>query len=195
MVDITEDGEYYSNYDTLVHKATRDFYVDDWIWDTYLALHPLRAILNPEIEAEMAQSYVDMYVQSGWLPTFPVLFGDNPCMNGFHSSIFILDLYRKGIRNFDIEKAYEGMKKNATEATMLPWRNGQACVLDTFYWENGYYPGLAPGEKETVSMVHSFEKRQSVAVTMGHSYDDWALAQMARELGKKDDYNFFMKRS
>lgn len=195
MVNITESGEYYSNYDTLVHKTTRNFYTDDWTWDTYLAHHPLRAILDPAKEADMVQSYVNMYQQGGWLPTFPVLWGDNPCMNGFHSTIMILDDYRKGIRNFDIDKAYEAMKKNAMEATMLPWRNGPACELDSFYWKNGFYPALRPGEKETNPRVHPFEKRQSVAVTLGHSYDDWALAQMAKELGKNDDYEFFMKRS
>jgi len=195
MVNITEGDEYYSNYDQQLHKADRDFYVDDWIWDTYLALHPLRTILEPDIEADMIQSYIMMYEQSGWLPTFPILWGDNPCMNGFHSTIMILDAYRKGIRNFNIEKAYEGMKKNATEATMLPWRNGPSCVLDTFYRENGWYPAIHPDEKETVQLVHSFEKRQSVAITLGHSYDDWALAQMARELGKTEDYELFMKKS
>ena len=195
MVNINEGNGYYSNYDGKVHEADRDFYVDDWIWDTYLAHHPLRSILQPGMEADMIQSYVAMYEQSGWMPTFPILWGDNPCMNGFHSTVMILDAYRKGIRNFDIEKAYEGMKKNALGATMLPWRNGPACSLDTFYYENGWYPALHPGEPETVSRVHSFEKRQAVAVTLGHCYDDWALAQMAKELGKTDDYEFFMKRS
>ncbi len=85
------------------------------------------------------------------------------------------------------------MKKNSTEATMLPWCNGKACVLDDFYRLKGYYPALHPDEKELVREVHPFEKRQSVAVTLGHSYDDWALAQMSMELGKTDDYNFFLK--
>ena len=195
MVNVTEGDRYYSNYDGKIHDADRDFYVDDWIWDTYLAHHPLRAILEPEKEADMIQSYVRMYEQSGWMPTFPILWGDNPCMNGFHSAVMILDAYRKGIRNFDIEKAFEGMKKNALEATMLPWRNGPACSLDTFYNKNGWYPALQPGEKEAVKLVHPFEKRQSVAVTLGHSYDDWALAQMAKDLGKMDDYEVFMQRS
>jgi predicted alpha-1,2-mannosidase len=78
---------------------------------------------------------------------------------------------------------------------MLPWRNGKACVLDDFYRQKGYYPALHPGEKETVREVHPFERRQSVAVTLGHSYDDWALAQMAKELGKNEDYEFFGKLS
>ena len=195
MVDINENGHYYSNYDKKIHASTRPFYIDDWIWDTYLALHPLRFILNPELESDMISSYVNMYEQSGWLPQFPILWGDNPCMNGFHSSIMITDAYRKGIRNFDISKAYEGMKKNAMEATMLPWRNGPMCSLDSFCHKNGYYPALKPNERETEPMVNSWEKRQSVAITLGHSYDDWALGQMASDLGKKEDAAFFDNRS
>jgi len=195
MVDVSEGNRYYSNYDGRIHESEDPFYVDDWVWDTYLAAHPLRCILDPELEAEMLRSYIRMYEQSGWMPTFPILWGDNPCMNGFHSTIIFLDAYRKGIRDFDFQTAYAGARKNAVEATMLPWRNGPACSLDTFYYNKGWYPALHPGETETVPLVHSFEKRQSVAVTLGHSYDDWALAEMASELGKEEDYQLFYKRS
>ncbi|MDB5151343.1 MAG: glycoside hydrolase family 92 protein, partial [Mucilaginibacter sp.] len=195
MVNINEDGHYYSGYDKKVHESTRPFYVDDWVWDTYLALHPLRAILNPAMESDMLNSYVNMYQQSGWMPTFPVLFGDNPCMNGFHSTVMFLDDYRKGIRGFDINKAYEGVLKNATQATMLPWKNGPKCELDDFYYIKGYFPALQKGEKETVSLVHSFEKRQAVAVTLGGSYDDWAVGQLATELNKPNDQALFAKRA
>jgi predicted alpha-1,2-mannosidase len=195
MVDITEDGQYYSGYDNKIHTADRPFYVDDWTWDTYLANHPLRAILQPAMEEDMMESYVHMYEQSGWMPTFPVLYGDHACMNGFHSSVMLLDGYRKGLRNFDAAKAYEGMYKNATAATMIPWRNGPKTVLDDFYYEHGYFPALHPGEKETVPEVQSFEKRQAVAVTLGGAYDDWAVGEMAKELGKNDDYKKFHARS
>lgn len=194
MVDVTEDDQYYSGYNKQVNKDKRLFYVDDWSWDTYLAHHPLRMILNPAQEEDMLQSYVRMYEQSGWMPTFPVLFGDHACMNGFHSSVVFLDAYRKGLRNFDIQKAYAGMRKNATDATIIPWRNGSATPLDDFYHTHGYFPALPPGEKETVSLVDNFEKRQAVAVTLGTSYDDWALAQLAKELRKKDDYALFSPR-
>ncbi|HVW98244.1 MAG TPA: GH92 family glycosyl hydrolase [Mucilaginibacter sp.] len=194
MVNINEDGHYYSGYDKKIHSSSRPFYVDDWVWDTYLALHPLRTILNPQMESDMLNSYVNMYEQSGWMPTFPVLFGDNPCMNAFHSTVMFLDDYRKGIRGFDVEKAYEGIRKNATEATMLPWENGPKCELDDFYYKNGYFPALRKGEKETVSLVNSFEKRQAVAVTLGGSYDDWAVGQLAGELKKPADEALFAKR-
>ncbi|MCB0283176.1 MAG: GH92 family glycosyl hydrolase [Calditrichaeota bacterium] len=195
MVDISEDGQYYSGYDHQIHEENRPFYVDDWAWDTYLAHHPLRAILFPDKEADILQSYVRMYQQSGWMPGFPLMDGDGAIMNGFHINISFLDAWRKGIQNFDIKTAYEGARKNALEATMLPWRNGPKCELDDFYHENGYYPALKPGEKETVERVHSFEKRQAVAVTLGHSYDDWALAELAGELNKKDDQDLFRKKA
>ena len=196
MVDITEDGQYYSGFDNKVHTgASHPFYVDDWIWDTYLALHPLRAILDPSLERDMLNSYVTMYGQSGWMPTFPVLFGDHACMNGFHSSIMILDDYRKGIKPDDPSGAYEGMRKNATQATLLPWRNGPATALDSFYYDKGYFPALRVGERETFPEVSPSERRQAVAVTLGASYDDWAVAQMAHELGKDSDYHAFMRRS
>ena len=195
MVDISEDGAYYSGFSKSIQQDARTFYVDDWSWDTYLAHHPLRMILDPEQEEDMLQSYVRMYEQSGWMPTFPVLFGEHACMNGFHSSIVFLDAWRKGLRNFNMEKAYEGIRKNATAATMLPWRNGDKNELDDFYYANGFFPALRPGEKESISTVHPFEKRQSVAVTLGHSYDDWALAELAAELGKKEDHNLFAPRA
>lgn len=196
MVDISEYGRYYSGYDKKVHSDNnRPFYVDDWLWDTFRSQHPLLTILEPDRQGDMIQSYVDMYEQSGWMPTFPQFFGDYPAMIGFHSASLIWDSYQKGISNFDIEKAYEGLRKNAVSGTMLPWRSGPACELDSFYLENGWYPALPEGAPEPVAMVHSFEKRQAVAVTLEHSYNDWCLAQMAKYLGKTEDYKYFTDRS
>jgi predicted alpha-1,2-mannosidase len=87
------------------------------------------------------------------------------------------------------------MKKNAMEATMLPWKNGPACDLDRFYAEQGYYPALRPGQAETEPLVHSFEKRQAVAVTLGHSFDDWALSELAKDLGHQKEAEYFAGRS
>lgn len=195
MTDITEGNQYYSGFDKKVHTTNRPFYTDDWTWDSYLAHHPLRIILNPGQEQDMLSSFVNMYEQSGWVPTFPVLFGDHACMNGFHSSVAFLDAYRKGLRNFDVTKAYEGMYKNATQATMVPWRNGPKCELDDFYHTKGYFPSLGLNEKETVKLVDAFEKRQAVAVTLGGSYDDWAVGELAKDLGKEKDYQFFKPRA
>ena len=189
MIDINEDGQYYSGYDGKIHQSNRPFFVDDWIWDTYLAKHPLNTILNPQMESDILNSYVQMYEQSGWMPTFPETLGNHMCMNSYHSSSLFIDAYRKGISGFDINKAYEGIKKNLTEATMLPWRQGtRKTKLDDFYHQNGYLPALRPGEKETEPLVDVFEKRQSVAVTLGMSFDAWTFAQLAKELGNRSDF-------
>jgi predicted alpha-1,2-mannosidase len=196
MVNISENGRYFSGYDDKVHTdITRNFYADDWLWDTYRSLHPLMLLIEPEQQADMVQSYIDMYEQGGWMPSFPQVSGDTPPMIGFHSAALVWDTYQKGIRNFDIEKAYEGLKKNAMEGTMVPWRMGGMCALDSFYHKNGWFPAISENEEETEPTVGPFEKRQAVSVTLEHSYDDWCLAQLAKELGKKSDYDFFMKRS
>ncbi|MBO7746972.1 GH92 family glycosyl hydrolase [Paenibacillus sp. MWE-103] len=195
MSSITEDGRYYSAYDGRIHDGEgRDFYVADNIWDTYRCLHPLQLLLDPERKQDMIQSYVRMYEQSGWLPQFPFVQGDLPVMTGNHTAALIYDVYNKGYRNFDAAKAFEAMKVNATEITMLPWVHGPLTELDRVYLEQGFYPALRHGETERVPEVHGFERRQSVAVTLEHAYDDWCVAQMAQSLGQEEDYAAFAKR-
>jgi predicted alpha-1,2-mannosidase len=195
MVNISEGNHYYSSFDHRVHEDQRPFYVDNWIWDLYRGLCPLQVLLNPDKEADKLQSYVRMYEQSGWMPSFAVLWGDNPCMTGNHAAAWMADAWFKGIHDFDLKTAYAGLRKNSLEATLLPWRNGPKCSLDDFYNEHGYYPALHPGEKETVALVHPFERRQAVSVTLEQSYDDWCTAQIARELGNDPDYQLFLKRA
>ncbi|MHC1705723.1 MAG: GH92 family glycosyl hydrolase [Tenuifilaceae bacterium] len=192
MIDINEDGQYYSGYDGKVHQSNRPFFVDDWIWDTFRAKHPLNSILDPQMQSDVLNSYVQMYEQSGWMPTFPQTLGNHLCMNCYHSSALFIDAYRKNISGFDLKKAYEGVRKNLTEATMIPWRQGIPKVaIDDFYHTNGYYPSLRPGEKETEPLVDGYEKRQPVAVTLGMSYDAWTLAELAKELKNESDYMRF----
>jgi predicted alpha-1,2-mannosidase len=194
MTDITEDGRYYSGYDHQVHSADGpDFYVDDGLWDTYRSAHPLSLLIETGRQLDMVRSYIRMYEQSGWMPSFPSVEGDGAVMIGHHSTALIADVYSKGYRSFDVEKAYEGMRKNETEATMLPWRRGPLTALDKIYFEKGFFPALANGEAETVREVHPFERRQAVSVTLENAYDDWCLAQVAKGLGKQDDYAYFMK--
>jgi len=195
MVNISEDGQYYSSFDHQVHQDKRPFYVDNWLWDTYRALEPLQTLLNPEMEADKIQSYVRMYEQAGWMPSFAVLWGDYACMTGNHAAAWMADAWFKGVRNFDLKAAYEGVRKNSLEATLLPWRNGAKCSLDDFYNEHGYLPALHPGENETVPEVNRSERRQAVSVTLEQSYDDWCTAQMARALGRAGDYELFLKRA
>jgi len=196
VVDITEDGRYFSVWSNHVEPSGDTlFFTDDWVWDTHLALHPLQIILNPGEQDEKITSYVRMARQSGWMPTFPTISGDNHAMNGNHSAAVFLDAWNKGIRNFDLEEAYDHLKNTILNETKLPWVKDSATWLDAFYDRRGFFPALRKGETETSPKVHSFEKRQAVAITLASSYDDWCMAQMAKELGKKDDHSFFLKRS
>ncbi|MDR2039625.1 MAG: GH92 family glycosyl hydrolase [Bacteroidales bacterium] len=197
MIHISEDGKYYNGFDGKVHDDEGiAFWTDDWIWDNYHALHPLQTILNPADQAEKMTSYIRMCEQSPekWMPTFPGVFGDAHCMNGNHAAVMFIDAWNKGIK-FDLEKAFEGMKNTVMTETMIPWRRAPKTELDDFYHKNGWFPALHPDEKETVALVDAFEQRNAVAVTQAASYDDWSIAQMAKHLGKKEDYNFFIKRA
>ena len=197
MVDISEHGKFFSAYDNSVHEDRRSFYTDDYTWGNYLALHPLRMILDPKREADMLQSYVTMYEHSGWMPDYPRHFGDRPGMFGFHSAIIFLDAYRKGIKNFNLEKALEGVIKNADHATMLPSRNGPKGALEEFYYSKGYYPALHPGEVETdsIAALKTGQKRSAVAVTLGNSYDSWAIGELSKEMGKEEIAKRFAPRA
>jgi predicted alpha-1,2-mannosidase len=195
MINITEEGRYYSGFDHKVHEDGRPFYVDNWLWDTYRALEPLQTLLNPEMEADKIQSYVRMYKQAGIMPTFAIVTGLYACMNGNHSAPWFADAWFKGVRNFDLPVAYEGIRKRSLEGTLLPWRLGPKGPLDEFYATHGYMPALRPGEKETDPQVHPFEKRQPVPVTLENSFDDWSIAQLARILNKPEDEALFLQRA
>lgn len=193
MTDITEDGKYFSGYDHAVHDAGgHDFYIDDGLWDTYRSLHPLQLLLDPRRQQDMVRSYVRMYEQSGWLPSFPSVAGEQAVMIGHHAAALILDTYAKGYRDFDVETAYAAMRKSATQATMLPWSRGPLTELDRVYFEKGFFPALAYGEHETVEEVTP-ERRQAVSVTLENSYDDWCVAQLAKALGKHEDAAYFTR--
>lgn len=196
MVDINEYGRYYSGFDKQIHESDEPFFVDNWVWDSYIAHHPLNMILDPEKDQAMIRSYVEMYRQGGWMPSFAVIFGDWPAMVGNHASAWMADAWSKGLRDFDVATAYEGLRKNSLEATLLPWRNGPGSELDDFYNKHGYMPGLAPGEEETVALVEpTWEKRQAVSVTLENSFSDWCIAQLARPAGKIDEEQLFLDRS
>ncbi|MCD7974054.1 MAG: GH92 family glycosyl hydrolase [Candidatus Azobacteroides sp.] len=198
MITISEDGKYYSPFDGQMHMDhNRSFYTDDWIWDTYRATHPLRTIIEPEMEQDMLNSFILMAQQTEtkWLPTFPSVHGDSHGMNGNHGVITLWDAWQKGLRNMDMQAAFESSKKTLLEKSILPYRAVPHTELDKIYLEKGYFPALEPGEKESLDIVHPYEKRQSVAITLAACYDDWCLAQMAREMDEKETAEYFLNRS
>jgi predicted alpha-1,2-mannosidase len=198
MVNISEDGRYYSGFDDKVHDdGGIPFYTDDWIWDTFRAAHPLRVLINPKEETAMINSYIRMAQQSpeGWMPTFPQVTGDNHGMNANHTVSILWDAWAKGLRDFDLAGGYEACKHSILTETLIPWVRGEAGELDDFYKEKGYFPALRTGEAEYVAAVTPGEKRQPIAVTLGTCFDDWCLSQIAKELKRPDDHAYFLARS
>jgi len=197
-ISISEGGRYFSAFDGEIHDDKgRPFYTDDWIWDSYRAHHPLRILIDPESEEDVLHSFVQMSEQMErfWWPTFPEITGDSRRMNSNHGVATVIDAHRKGLANFDLEKAYRATRGAIMEKTLAPWSGLPAGTLDAFYHEQGYIPALYEGEEETIPEVHHFERRQPVAVTLGTSYDQWCLAQIAEELGHTDDAEYFKRAS
>ena len=194
---MSEDGRYWSAFDHAVHEDDGvPFYNDDWIWDTYRAAHPLRVLTDAGKETDILASFVRMAEQNGrmWAPTFPEVDGDSRRMNSNHTVATFADALVKGLP-IDTLKAYEICKNAMTQKTLAPWCGNPAGAIDAFFWENGYIPALAEGEKETDPNVDSFEKRQPVAVTLGTAYDCWCLSLLADASQELADGVYFRQHS
>ena len=179
------DGRYprFGSGNTIETVAPGHTYYDDYsMWDTYRALHPLLNIITPDASADMMQSLVTKYEQGGWLPIFPCWNSYTSAMIGDHCIAAIADAYVKGIRGFDIEKAYEGMRKNAftTPESFDDYRNGMGRRALPSYIKYGYIP-LEDSVKE------AFHKQEQVSRTLEYAFDDFALSRIARALGHDAD--------
>lgn len=197
-VCLSEDGKYFSASDGQIHDdGGKPFYTDDWIWDTYRATHPLRVIIEPELETNIINSYLRMAQQTDslWMPTFPEITGDTRRMNSNHGVATIADACAKGLTDFDVALAFKACRKGIEEKTLAPWSGKPAGKLDAFYKEHGYIPALNPGESEYIPEVDSWEKRQPIAVTLGTSYDQWCLSEIADFLGDSISANKYLAAS
>ncbi len=197
-VSLSEDGRYFSASDGKVHNDNGiPFYIDDSAWGTYRALHPLNALLDPEKEEALLTSYLRMAEQLDKfrMPKTMNVTGNQPGMHSNNILISFLDAYNKGIRGFDLEKAFKAGKNAIMERTLAPGSDEPAGRLNKFYRENGYVPAIWETDKELTPQVKPEIKRMAVSVTLGTAYDDWALAQMAKELNLQEDFQYFCNRS
>ena len=184
------DGGYPKFANGEIVKGERKFFGDFSMWDTYRALHPLYTLIAPKESADMMQSLVTMYEEGGWLPIFPCWNSYTAAMIGDHCSAVLADAYIKGIRDFDYEKAYEAMRKNAfeTPTNFDDYKNGMGRRALTSYMKYGYIP-LEDGVKE------AFHQDEQTSRTLEYAFDDFAVAQLAKALGKEADYKELMRRS
>lgn len=185
------DGSYPSFAGGKEIRHSEGTYYDDFsMWDTYRALHPLLSILYPTQTGEMIQSLINKYEEGGWLPIFPCWNSYTSEMIGDHCASLISDAYLKGIRNFDVEKAYQALRKNAFEqpATYQEYKDGKGRRALDSYNKYGYIP-LEDSVKE------AFHTGEQVSRTLEYAYDDYVLSLFAEQLGYKDDAAILKKRS
>jgi predicted alpha-1,2-mannosidase len=175
------DGKYVG-MDNEIHSAKGFTYRSDFsLWDTFRAEMPLLTLVEPTRSNDAVNTMIAQYQQGGWLPT-PQQFGNSYTndMIGDHPVVAILDAYKKGIRNFDLQKAYEGVRKNAMETPPANHPSRGRIGLE-YYLKLGYVP---------------YDKiRESVSRTLEYAFNDWCVAQLAKEAGKMDDYEMFLKRA
>jgi predicted alpha-1,2-mannosidase len=183
--EMSEYGKYYSGFDDKIHNGNS--YTDFSLWDTYRALHPLLLFTQPERVNAMITAMLQMYKEGGRLPMWP-----NPAetniMIGTHANPVIADAYIKGFRGYDVKLAYEALLKDAMvpppDDTVLRyadrdlWTGYEAQAGLTYFKKLGYVPVDKTAE--------------SVSRTIEYSVDDYTIAQMAKALGKTNDYNQLM---
>jgi predicted alpha-1,2-mannosidase len=139
------------------------------LWDTFRSAHPLLTLIQPDRIPDLVKAMLAHYEESGLLPVWTLEGCETNVMIGYHAIPVIVDAAMKGFK-FDYELAFEAMKKSA---------------MDTIRGLKSYHAyGYLPGDLEN----------QSVSQTLEYAYDDWCIAQMAKKLGKEEDYQYFMNR-
>lgn len=165
------DGRY-RGMDLQIHQ-TDEFvnYTVFSLWDTYRAAHPLYTIIEKKRTNDFINSLLAKYDEGGILPIWPLAANYTGCMIGYHAVPVIADAYLKGIRGYDTEKAFEAMKHSGLQDKL-----GLKSYMEF---------GFIPVEEES----------ESVSKTLEYAYDDWTIAQMAKAMGKIEDYNIFSERA
>ena len=184
----SEYGRYYSAFDDTVHEG--ESYTAYSIWDTFRAENSLLTLLAPERVSGMITALLQNFKEGGWMPKWP-----NPSytniMIGTHADSLVAEAFRKGFRDFDRQLAWQAVYKDAMTPpdgdTTRRWVDREehtpyeARAGLTYYKQLGYIPTDRTDE--------------AASRTLEDSYDDWCVAQIARALGRSDDYAFFLKRS
>ncbi len=164
------DGKYRGR-DNKIHTTNHDYYTVFSLWDTFRAAHPLLTLIDKKRTADFVNTFIKQYEQGGRIPVWELSANETECMIGYHGVSVIADAMVKGITGFDYEKAYEAAKNSA---------------MQNIFGLDAYKKNL---------FISVDDEHESVSKTVEYAYDDWCIAQMAQLLNKKEDYQYFMKRS
>ncbi|MEQ9286137.1 MAG: GH92 family glycosyl hydrolase [Cyclobacteriaceae bacterium] len=180
------DGRY-RGIDQQIRKTDKNIYTVFSLWDTFRAFHPLMNIIEPELNSIFIETLLTKYENGGILPKWELAANYTGTMIGYHAIPVIVDAFLKGNRDFDAEKAYQAMV--------------HASAYDT---TGIYFPSdrvkekLSPMAKkynEELGFIPSDLENESVSKALEYAYNDWCIAQMAKALGKEEDYQKFMERA
>jgi len=151
-----------------------NYYTEPSLWDDYRNKLVLLGMLSPKVTTDVIKSLINKGELTGFMPTF---------FHGDHAAPFIAGSYLRGIRDYDVKKAFNLLLRNATlENRSRPY------ILD--YIAKGYiYEQDIPDPKVETKATAGVTK------TLEYSYDDYAVALLARELGDTGNYRMLMKRT
>ncbi len=167
------NGEFTDRSGNVVNKGF-NYYTDPSLWDDYRNKLVLLGMLSPTVSVDVIKSLIDKGEKTGFMPTF---------FHGDHAAPYIAGTYLRGIRGYDIKSAYNLLLRNATV-------EGPSRPYISEYMEKGFIsdPDVANPGVET-------KAKAGVTKTLEYSYDDYAVALLARELGDTNNYEMLMKRS
>jgi predicted alpha-1,2-mannosidase len=152
----------------------------DAFWNTFWNLNQLWTLVNPDMASKWVKSLLQMYRDGGWLPRGPAGLEYSGVMTASHSIPLIVSAYQKGIRDFDVETAWEAILHQQT----VPGQD--------------YDGGGEVGNKRLEPYLkYGYVPTEAVFVsdTLEYAYDDWCVAQFAKSLGKTNEYKTFIKRA
>jgi predicted alpha-1,2-mannosidase len=186
--EFSEYGRYYSAFDDAVHEG--ESYTAYSIWDTFRAEFSLQTLLAPERVDGMITALLQNYKEGGWMPKWP-----NPSytniMIGTHADSLVAEAMGKGFNGFDTKTAWDAVYKDA----MTP---PEGDTTRRWYDREPGTPYEARGGltySKVLGFVPNDKTAESASRTLEDAYDDWCVAQVAKKLGKMDEYEFFLKRS
>lgn len=167
-------------------------YNSDSFWGAQWTINTLWHLVYPEVSEGFVNSMLMMYDDGGLIPRGPSGGNYTYVMTGASSTPFIVSAYMKGIRGFDVDKAYEGIRKNALPGGIME-KAGYEHSTNLggglkYYIDKGYVPYPNPDKNRG---FHN----EGAGQTLEYSYQDWCLSQIASALRKNDDAELFGKRA
>lgn len=160
------------------------------LWDTFRAFHPLKTIVDPELNGEFVNSLLLIGDQGGILPKWELNANYTGCMIGYHAVPVIVDAYMKGDRSFDAQKALAQCVRTATfDENAQNTIHGHPSVIRTQLMP------LSKKYKNEIGYIPSDVENESVAKGLEYAYNDWCIARLAEALGNDSIKTLFDTRA